>query len=239
MATALPGRAPSFAAQVWRVFKKDWQIELRTGEVLATTLFFSVLVTLTTSLAFSFGVEQETRVVPGALWIPVCFSSILGIARIWVREREDNAFQSLLVSPLSRAALFMGKTFAATLFLLAVDAIVFPFVSLLFHVDMGSVLLPVGLLLAAGTFGAACAGTLFGVMTVRTRARELVLSIVLFPLLLPTVLSGVAGTREVFFSVAKREPVWSVLSDYLALVLVFDGCIFFLGLLLFGALVED
>ena len=76
-------------------------------------------------------------------------------------------------------------------------------------------------------------------MTVRTRARELVLSIVLFPLLLPTVLSGVAGTREVFFSVAKREPVWSVLSDYLALVLVFDGCIFFLGLLLFGALVED
>ena len=89
MATALPGRAPSFAAQVWRVFKKDWQIELRTGEVLATTLFFSVLVTLTTSLAFSFGVVQETRVVPGALWIPVCFSSILGIARIWVRDREE------------------------------------------------------------------------------------------------------------------------------------------------------
>lgn len=242
-ASGSEGRAPTvatkrrrygFFAQTWLVAGKDLRIELRTGEIVTTAGFFAALVTIVTSVAFTTGAETTRRVAPGALWVSIAFASILALGRSWSRERDDGALLGLLVSPLSRSALFLGKAIGIFAFVVAVEAVVVPLVALLFHIDLPKTLGPLALILGLGTIGVAANGTLFGAMTVRTRARELVLATVLFPLLMPALLSGVAATRELLYDVPLVE-----LGDYLLLLLVFDAVGLILGMLMFGMLIDD
>jgi heme exporter protein B len=228
-----PAHAPSFLRAAWVLLVKDLRVELRTREILTTTAFFASLVAVMASVAFYSG-DAEARVAPGAIWLTVAFSSVLALSRAWQREREESALVGLLVSPAPRAAIFAGKAMSVLVFLLAVELLLVPVVTLLFHVDLPAVAGPLALLLAMGTLGVAATGTLFGVMTARTRARDLVLASVLFPLLAPTLLSGVAGTRELL----SGAP-FSDLTDYFLLLGVFDAVAIAGGLALFGPLVDD
>jgi heme exporter protein B len=218
----------------WLVAAKDLAIERRTREILTTAGFFAVLVAVMSSLAFSFGESTTSKVAPGAIWIPTAFASILALGRTWQREREDSALTALLVSPIPRASIFLGKAIGVFVFVSFVEVLVVPVVALLFHVDLLPLILPLGAVMALGTIGLAAAGTLFGAMTVRTRARDLVLASVLFPLLSPTLLSGIGATRELVSGAAFSE-----LGDYLILLAAFDFLALVGGLALFGALVED
>ena len=218
----------------WLVCAKDLLIEVRTREIVTTAGFFAALVAILTSVAFTEGANTTRRVAPGAIWIAVAFASVLALGRTWQREREEGALVGLLVSPVRRAALFLGKALGVLAFVLIVEAIVVPIVALLFHVELPEVALPLALVLFLGTVGVAATGTLFGAMTVRTRARDLVLATVLFPLLSPTLVSGVAATREIFSGAPFSE-----LSDYLVLLGAFDGVSLLGGLALFGALIDE
>jgi heme exporter protein B len=175
------------------------------------------------SLAFATGPETTTRVAPGALWLAIVFASILALGRSWQREREESALLGLLVSPVPRAAIWCGKAVGVLGFVLAVEVVVVPLVALLFHVDLPRVI-----------------GPLAVAMTVRTRARELLLATVLFPLLSPALLASVAATREIFYASMSGQPVdMSEVSDWLVLLGVFDAVAVAGGLAMFGALVED
>jgi len=105
---------------------------------------------------------------------------------------------------------------------------------LFFHIDLLPVLLPVGSLLLLGTIGFVAAGTLFSAMTVRTRARELVLSIVLFPLVSPALLAGVVATREVLGGATLYETL-----GWVRILTAFDLVFLVGGLLLFDSLMAD
>jgi heme exporter protein B len=213
---------------------KDLRIEVRTREIVTTAGFFAALVAILTSVAFYSGPDTTRRVAPGAIWLSLAFSSILALGRTWQRERDDGALLALLVSPLPRGSVFLGKSIGVFVFVSLVLLIVVPLVALLFHVELGEVGPLLALVLGLGTVGVAATGTLFGVMTVRTRARDLVFATVLFPLLSPALVCGVAATREIFAGAALDE-----LTDYLLLLVVFDLVALAMGLLLFGALVED
>ena len=213
---------------------KDLAIERRTREILTTAGFFAVLVAVMSSLAFSFGESTTSKVAPGAIWIPTAFASVLALGRTWQREREDSALTALLVSPIPRASIFLGKAVGVFVFVSFVELLVVPVVALLFHVELIPLLLPLAVVMALGTIGVAAAGTLFGAMTVRTRARDLVMASVLFPLLSPTLLSGIGATREL----VSGSPL-SELGDYLILLAAFDFLALAGGLTLFGALLED
>lgn len=222
------------------VLGKDLRIELRTREIVTTTGFFAALVAIMASVAFYAGADTTSRIAPGAIWLAVAFSSVLALGRTWQREREESALTGLLVSPVPRASIFLGKALGVFVFLVAVEVIVVPIVALMFHVDLPEVGLPLLPVLLLGTAGVACTGTLFGAMTVRTRARDLVLATVLFPLLSPTLVSSVAATREIFAAVAANRAVeWSDFRDYLLLLGVFDFVAVAGGVALFGALLED
>lgn len=215
------------------VAKKDLLIELRTREVITTAGFFGVLVALMAALSYV-GAGSDTRVAPGTIWLAVAFSSVMAIGRTWQREREEGCFLGLLVSPIARGAIFLGKAVGVFAFVMAVEVVVVPVVALVFHVDLARVGAPLALVLGLGTIGVASTGTLFGAMTVRTRARDLLLATVLFPLLSPTLLCGVTATREIFQG-AELGEVW----EWLALMITFDVISVAGGLGLFGALVED
>jgi heme exporter protein B len=229
-----PRVVPGAFASAMTVAGKDLRIELRTREIVTTAGFFAALVAIMASVAFYSGPVFTTRVAPGAIWLAVAFSSVLALGRTWQREREDGALLALLVSPAPRASIFAGKALGVMAFVTLVECIVVPVVALLFQVDLGKVIGPLVLVLAMGTVGIAATGTLFGAMTVRTRARDLVLATVLFPLLSPTLISGVAATREIISGAPFEEIV-----DYLILLGTFDFVAVAGGLALFGALMED
>ncbi len=224
---------PGFFRQVALVAKKDLLIELATGEIVTTSGFFAVLVAVIASLAFFAGEDAKRDVAPGVIWVSVAFSSVLALSRTWQRERDDGALRGLLVFPLSRPAIFAGKALGVAVFVTAVEAVVVPVTALLFGIDLFVYLVPLALLLAAATPGLAASGTLFGAMTVRTRARDLVLAAVMFPLLAPCLLSGVAGTRALFDGVPLAE-----LTDYFSLLGLFGFVFVVGGLGLFELVVE-
>jgi heme exporter protein B len=231
---ASPPSLPGTLAGALLVAGKDLRIEIRTREIVTTAGFFAALVAILTSVAFYSGPDTTRRVAPGAIWLAEAFSSILALGRTWQRERDDGAMLALLVSPLPRPAIFLGKALGIFVFVSVVVAIVVPIVALLFHVDLLEVGPHLVVVLLLGTIGVAATGTLFGVMTVRTRARDLVLATVLFPLLSPALICGVAATREIFAGAPLDE-----LTDYFLLLVVFDLVAGGLGLMLFGTLVED
>ena len=235
-----PGLALGFARGSLAVFLKDLRIEVATREIVTTAAFFAALVAILASVAFATGPQTTTRVAPGALWLAVVFSSILALGRTWQREREESALVGLLVSPIPRAAIWCGKAAGVLVFILAVEAVVVPLVALLFHVDLPPIAGPLAMVMVLGSIGVAATGTLFGAMTVRTRARELLLASVLFPLLSPALVSSVAATREIFYAVTSGQAVdLAELRDWFFLLGVFDAVAIAGGMAMFGALVED
>jgi heme exporter protein B len=234
------GPSPGFWRGSIAVFLKDLRIELATREIVTTAAFFAALVAILASVAFATGPETTTRVAPGALWLAVLFSSVLALGRSWQREREESALVGLLVSPIPRAAIWCGKATGVLAFILVVEVVVVPLVALLFHVDLPAVAAALALVMLLGSVGVAAIGTLFGAMTVRTRARELLLATVLFPLLSPALVSGVAATREIFYAAASGQAIdFADLRDWFVLLGIFDLVAIAGGLAMFGALVED
>ncbi|WP_437817818.1 heme exporter protein CcmB [Sorangium sp. So ce1078] len=230
---SLPRRRPGWVRQAMLVARKDLAIELATGEIVTTSGFFAVLVAVIASLAFYAGQDAAERVAPGVIWVSVAFASVLALSRTWQREREDGALAGLLVLPIARSALFAGKAIGLCVFVIAVEAIIIPAAALLFAVDLAKTGAGLALFCLAATPGIAASGTLFGAMTVRTRARDLVLASVLFPLLAPTLLAAVAGTRELFGGATIGE-----LTDYVALMGVFDVVFIAGGVGLFDLIIE-
>jgi heme exporter protein B len=231
-------RDAAFAAYV--VLRKDLAIELATREIVTTAGFFAALVAIMASVAFTTGPETTTRVAPGALWLAIAFASVLALGRSWQREREESALVGLLVSPAPRAAIWAGKAAGLFVFVTAVEVVVLPLVAVFFHVDLPPVIGPLALVMLLGTVGVVATGTLFGAMTVRTRARELLLATVLFPLISPALLSSIAATRDIFYASASGTPVdLGEVRDWLLLLGVFDVVAITGGLAMFGALVDS
>ncbi len=219
---------------------KDFTIELSTREIVTTAGFFGVLVAFLASMAFATGPETTTRIAPGALWLSVAFSSVLALGRTWQREREESALVGLLVSPAPRAAIWCGMAAGVLVFVLAIEGVIVPLIALLFHVDLTVMFGKLAVVMFLGTLGVAATGTLFGAMTVRTRARELLLASVLFPLLAPALLSSIGATRELFYAAESGQVVdMGEVYDWLILLGVFDAVAIIGGLTMFGALLED
>jgi heme exporter protein B len=230
----------SFLKGALAVLLKDFAIELATREIITTAGFFAAIVAIMASVAFTTGLEATTRVAPGALWLAIFFAAVLALGRSWQREREESALVGLLVSPVPRSAIWCGKAAGVLGFVMAVEVVVVPLVALLFHVDLPRIIGPLAVVMFLGTLGVAASGTLFGAMTVRTRARELLLASVLFPLLSPALVSSVGATREIFYAAANGQGVTLAdLRDYLVLLGVFDFIFVVGGVAMFGALIED
>jgi heme exporter protein B len=218
----------------WLVFRKDLRIELRTGEILITTGFFSLLVSVMTSLSFYLDNVTSRLVAPGVLWISIAFSGVLAMGRSWQRERDHDTMRGLLLSPLPRPAIFLGKALGIFAFLTFVELLLVPIIAVLYQLDLVAVWAPVMTLVVLGTIGFAAAGTLFAAMGVRTRTKELVLSVVLFPLVSPALLAGVVATREVLAGASLAD-----VQNWMRLLLAFDLIFVVVGALLFGPLTSE
>lgn len=183
-----------FVRAAWLVARKDLLIELRSREILYTTLFFAV----SCVLVFAFGFVEEGRAIEGAaagiLWIAIAFSGTLALGRTFERERQSETIRALLMTPVDRPALYVGKLAGVVWILAAVEVIVVPLIALMFQARLFAHPLLVAGLLAAGTIGFAAVGTLFAAMLGRARSRDVLLPVLLYPITIPVIIAGVQGT---------------------------------------------
>ena len=237
-------RAPVAARQgtlqvlgdAWTIAHKDLRVEMRSKEILLTMGYFGFLVVLIFSFSFFNNEAPISAVSAGILWVSVAFAGTLGLGRIMEREKEGDCIRALLLSPVSRAAIYLGKTIGVLAFMAVVEAVIAPSVYFFFNLDLD--LEQVGLLFATlglGTFGYAVVGTLLAAMLQRARAKDVLLAIILCPLVLPIVIVGVKATA------ALIDPDLSSaeFGAWVRLLAVFDIVFLIAALWLFEPLVMD
>jgi heme exporter protein CcmB len=183
-----------FARIVLLVMRKDLTIEVRSREILYTTLFFAVSCVLVFAFAFVREGQALGDAAAGILWIAIAFAGTLALGRTFERERHAETLRALMLAPAARPAIYVGKLLGILTLLFATELIVVPLVALLFDAPFFTrPLLLVGLLVA-GTVGFAAVGTLFAAMLVRARSRDVLLPVLLYPITIPVIIAGVQGT---------------------------------------------
>ncbi|HVR04334.1 MAG TPA: heme exporter protein CcmB [Polyangia bacterium] len=192
-----PPVAPSFLRQVARIAAKDLRIEWRSREILATMTFLAVVVVLIFSFAFVVGdARPPSPVTAGILWIAVVVSGTVGLGRTFDRERDGEAIRSLLLSPTSRAAIYLGKLAATVALMLVVEVVLTFLAGLLFSNKVAEQLGSVATLLVLGTIGFAAVGCVFSAALLRSRSRDVLLATLLYPIIVPIVIAGARGTAQ-------------------------------------------
>jgi len=218
------------------VLQKDIAIEARSREIVYTTLLFAVSCVLIFSMAF---VMEEGVPVEGAasgiLWIAVAFSGTLALGRTFERERYGETLRALLLAPGSRAAIYLGKLAGMLLLMFGTEVILTPMIAVLFHAPFFARPLQFAALLVLGTIGFASVGTLFAAMLVRSRTRDVLLPILLFPVTIPVMIAGVRGTAALLMS----PPDEAVATLWIGLLTSFDAVFVTLALWTFEPLMTE
>ncbi len=220
----------------WTVIAgKDLLTELRARETLATTLVFPLLVLVVFRFSFSVGEKLAMEAAaPGVIWSAALFASILSLTRSFAAEKEDDRILGLLLAPIDRGTIYFGKLAANLAFLFLVEAVTLGAFGLFFNVDLRPALSTLVPVVALGTIGISAVGTLFSAMTVNTRAREALLPLLLFPVLVPVLLAVLEYTRASLANSGGR-----VEAKWFGTLIAFDVVFVTAGWLLFEHVVEE
>jgi heme exporter protein CcmB len=208
-----------FARTVWLILRKDLTVEVRSGEIAYTTLFFAV----SCILVFAFALVREGRGpedgAAGLLWIAIAFAGTLALGRTFERERQAETLRALLMAPAPRAAVYVAKLLGIVVLLTGAEVLLVPLVALLFG---ASALLAhpfwLAAILVSGTVGFSAVGTLFAAMLIRARSRDVLLPVLLYPVIVPVMIAGVRGTAALL----QPEIDGGILRFWLAMAVAFD-----------------
>ena len=176
------------------VLRKDFAIEVKSREILYTTLLFALSCVLVFSIAFVKEGEPLEDAAAGILWIAIEFAGTLALGRTFERERYGETLRALLLAPAPRAAIYVGKMLGIVVLLGVCELLLVPLVALLFRSRLFEEPVLLLALLLTGTVGFAVVGSLFAAMLVRARTRDVMLPILLYPMTVPLMIGGVRGT---------------------------------------------
>ena len=197
-------------AKVWAIFHKDMLIEMRTKDSLNAMLFFGIVVLVVFNFALESIRESIRSAVPGVLWVAFAFSGTLGLNRMFAAEKENSCLQGLLLAPVGRGVLYLGKMLAATVFMLITEAVVFVCCLVFFNLTVWREIPWLALVFAIGTLGFTAVGTMLAAVSANTRMREVLLPLILFPVVLPILVNAVEATTIILNTAdyrALRLPV--------------------------------
>lgn len=224
-----------FLRTVLTIARKDLVIEARSRELAYTTLFFAISVVLVFSFSFVVEGVALTDAAAGILWVAIAFAGTLALGRTFERERQADTLKALLLSPVERPAIYLGKLVGLLLLMTVVEGLIVPVVGLLFQAPLGRAPWLLTGLLAAGTLGFAAVGTLFAAMLIRAHSRDVLLPVVLYPITVPLVIAGVRGTASIF----AAEPNLAMAQAWLSMLVFFDAVFLTLALWVFGPVMSE
>jgi heme exporter protein B len=216
------------------LLRKDLQIEFRTKDMLSSLLMLGLLILVVLSFAFDPTSDLREEAAPGALWVAVIFAGVLGLNRSFLAERENDCLQGLLLCPVDRGTIYLAKTIANFIFMMLAQLVIVPIFIFFFNLPVTWSIAGVFLTLALGGLGFSALGTLFAAISVRTRAREVMLPLLLLPLVVPIFIAGVKVTARVL----AGKPLAEV-SQWLNLMLAFDVIFLVVAWLVFEYAVEE
>jgi heme exporter protein B len=222
----------SYWSSVWAIVEKDVRAELRTKDIFRSMFVFALLAVIIFDFAFELRVPSMVMVTPGILWVAIAFAGTLGLNRSFVIEQDKGSLAGLLLAPVDRSAIYFGKMLGNLLFMLVMELMLLPLVMILFNQPL--LRWEHVLVLLLGTYGYAAVGTVFSAMAVNTRAREVLLPILLFPVVVPVLLAGVKMTGALL----DGETLASV-SNWLRLIVIYDIGFTVVAYLTFGFVVEE
>jgi heme exporter protein B len=219
--------------EAYLLLKKDLVLEVRRRESLLTMFFFGTLLLLVFHFSFNLGPDRVTEMAPGLLWLAFLFTGTLGLGQLFGAERENQCLDALLLSPLDRGALFLAKVCFNFILMLIVEIVVIPLFWILFNLQTWNMLPQVFLISLLGTVGFCVLGTIMSAITLRARARELLLPLVLFPLMIPVILA----TIQCLGAVLRAGEIGDAF-PWLRLLIGFDVIFLTLGVLVFDWVIE-
>ncbi|MEE2903679.1 MAG: heme exporter protein CcmB [Myxococcota bacterium] len=218
------------------IAQKDWQTEFRSKEILLTMGFFGLLVVLISAFAFYRGDVPAYALAAGSLWVAMAYSGTLGLGRAFEREREGDCIRALLISPMPRQAIFLGKLLGIVSFMFVVELVVVPAVVIFFNQSLElAQLWRLSVVMGLGTLGYGIVGTALAASLLRARTRDVLLAIVIYPVIVPVIMGGVKATTAILqpeMSVADFE-LWA------RILLTFDVVFIVVSFWIFEPLLID
>ena len=231
--STLAGKAPftyfrALSAVIW----KDLAAELRSRELLSAMLVFALLVILIFNFALELDAQARATVTSGVLWVTFSFAGTLGLNRSMATEKDRGCLDGLLLAPVDRTAIYFGKAIGNLVFMLIVEVIVLPVYSILYNTNLFNPGLVLVILL--GSIGYVAVGTLLSSMAVQTRTRDILLPILLFPIVIPVLISAVKASSGFLQALELSEIV-----PYLNFLVVYDIIFVAVAFMVFDYVVEE
>lgn len=221
-----------FLRQVSAIIEKDIVAELRTKENFTAMVVFSTLVVIIFNFAFQLQGVDIKVFGSGILWVAFTFSGILGLGRSFAAEKDKGSLEGLLLTPMDRGALFLGKAAANFLFISVMEAITLFMLVILNNVSIH--LFPLVPFIILGTIGFAGMGTLISSIAANTRMSEVMLPILHFPVSIPLLMASVNLTTGAFQGVAFDE-----LTSWFTILVTYDVIFTVVAFLVFEYVVEE
>jgi heme exporter protein B len=216
------------------ILGKDLRTELRTLQSLPAMALFSI----TTFVIFRFGLDRTSlagSLAAGVLWATLLFAAVLGVNRLFVAEREEGGFDAIRLAPVDRSVLFVAKASALLVYLLALELIAVPIFAV-FFLDSWAALAPLASVLVLADLGLAATGALISSMAVNSRARDLLVPLVLLPLVVPLMIAATGASEPLL---ALGGPGYHRFGTWLAVLGLYDLVFALLGYAVFDFLLED
>jgi heme exporter protein B len=213
---------------------KDFTCELRSKEMLISMCVFSFLVMIIFNFAFPIGLKDAERVLPGILWVAFLFSGLPGMGHSFGAEKDRGSFKGLLLCPVGRGTIYMGKMVAGFLFMLLMEIFTLVIFVLLFNIRIIPVLLPLSLIILLGTLGFAVIGTIFSAISTNTNARDLMLSLLVFPIAVPLMIASIKATGRILDGQSISQ-----IASWLKILVAFDLTFLLVSYLTFEFVVEE
>lgn len=230
-ATSTP---PGTLAAAWIIARKDLAIEFRTRSAFMSAALLSLLAIVIFFFTWDATAVTPIDIAPGVMWVTFTFSGILGLHRSFGVEAQERAMDALLVAPVPREAIFLGKALANLVFVVGVQLVAIPAVALFYNLPIGETWLALTGVMLLASVGLVCIGTLFAGITANTRMAELLLPVLALPFFVPIVLPAAQATAQLL----AGRPLSDALS-WLRILLAFDLVFLYACTLAFPFTLED
>ncbi len=200
----------------WMVWK-DLVTELRSRETISSMVFFALIVIVIFSVSFSMDRQTAHDVIAGMIWVAFAFTGIIGLGKSFSAELQNDCLEALQLSPGSKGALYLGKVAANFTFMFVAEILLFPMFVVFFNLDVVEEISLLLVIFLLATVGLAAVGTLFSALTVQSRAREVMLPILLLPVVIPVIIAAVEATKGAL----NGDPL-TLYGQWLELLTIFD-----------------
>jgi heme exporter protein B len=225
---------PHSASIALAIARKDALAELRGKHATTSTLFFAAVVLLLFGFALGPDTRKLTEAAPGLLWLAIVFAGLLAVGRLHLVETDDDALEQLALYPIDRRAIYAGKAISGLAAMLVLGGVLLVAVAILYGIDLAGAWPALVATLLLGCIGFAAVGTFYAGVTVRMRAREVMLPLLMLPVIAPLLLAAVKATTA-----ALGGDPFGELPAWLQLLAGYDIVMLIAGAGTYGFLLEE